>query len=209
MGLNAQNNQAGKVSYHVYQAFIALQAAGPLAGLLLNEPSKVQRTDGVPVDMSITNGSGKEMVLTAKLFFSKDFLLIVPLIGQGVYAEAVMFTYESLWFSVRARALGSFMSGIVAIIAGNVLGAYLDRNKIALKTRARSAFITILGLQGAWWIWATVLVTRFHYHTHVRSHGYRVTNIRQTEIVSQRMTGSTMALARRSRCSCFGWLGSS
>ena len=27
-----------------------------------------------------------------------------------------------MWFSVRARALGSFLSGIVAVTAGNMLG---------------------------------------------------------------------------------------
>ena len=131
-------------------------------GLLVNKPSKVQRKDGVRVDMSITNGNLRELRLTAKLFFSKEFLLIVPLIGQGVYTEAVMFTYESLWFSVRARALGSFLSGMVAMVAGNLLGAFLDRQKLALKTRARGAFFTVLGLQGAWWIWTTILVTDFH-----------------------------------------------
>lgn len=162
LGINAKNNQAGKVSYKVYLAFIALQALGPLMGLLVNKPSQVQRKDGVRVDMSITNGSLRELQLTAKLFFSKEFLLIVPLIGQGVYTEAVMFTYESLWFSVRARALGSFLSGIVAVVAGNLLGAFLDQQKLTLKTRARGSFFTVLGLQGAWWIWATVLVTDFN-----------------------------------------------
>lgn len=154
-------NEAGKVSFHVYQAFIALQALGPVAGLLLNKPERVQRQDGVPVSMRITNSITKELRLTAKLFFSKNFLLIVPLIGQSVYAEAVMFTFESLWFSVRARALGSFLSGIVAIIGGNLLGAYLDHEKLSLKARARSSFITILTLQGGWWTWATILVTNF------------------------------------------------
>ena len=161
LGVNAQNNQAGKVSYKVYLAFIALQALGPLVGLFVNKPSRVERKDGVRVDLSIVNGSLRELQLTAKLFFSKEFLLIVPLIGQGVYTEAVMFTYESLWFSVRARALGSFLSGFVAIVAGNLLGAFLDQQKIKPKTRARTSFITVLGLQGAWWIWATVLVTEF------------------------------------------------
>lgn len=97
-----------------------------------------------------------------RLFFSKNFLLIIPLIAQGVYTEAVMFTFQSLWFSVRARALGSFLSGIVAMAAGNLLGLFLDRTKIALKVRARTAFAVILTLQGAWWIWATILVTDFH-----------------------------------------------
>lgn len=162
LGVNAQNNQAGAVSYKVYLAFIALQALGPFVGLLVNKPSSVQRKDGIKVDMRITNTSLRELQLTARLFFSKEFLLIVPLIGQGVYTEAVMFTYESLWFSVRARALGSFLSGIVAIVAGNLLGAFLDQQKLMLKTRARGSFFAVLGLQGAWWIWATVLVTDFH-----------------------------------------------
>ncbi|KAG8529131.1 uncharacterized protein KY384_005766 [Bacidia gigantensis] len=162
LGLNAKANEAGKVSYTVYLIFIALQAAGPFVGLLVNKPSRVQRKDGVPVDMSITNNSWKELILTAKLFFSKEFLLIIPLIGQGVYTEAVMFTYASLWFTVRARALGSFLSGIVAIIAGNLLGAFIDRLSLPLKTRARGSFFVVLGLQGVWWIWATVLVTDFH-----------------------------------------------
>jgi hypothetical protein len=57
--------------------------------------------------------------------------------------------------------LGSFLSGIVAVIAGNIFGAWLDHTKVSLKTRVRSSFWTIVTLQGAWWIWATVLVHRF------------------------------------------------
>lgn len=162
LGLNVDRNEAGKVSYAVYLVFIALQALGPFVALLLNKPSKVQRKDGVPVNLSIGNSNWYEIKAITKLFFSRNFLLIVPLIGQGVYTEAVMFTFQSLWFSVRARALGSFLSGIVAIISGNILGAFLDYNKITLKNRARGAFITVLTLQGAWWVWATVLVTDFH-----------------------------------------------
>lgn len=45
---------------------------------------------------------------------------------------------------------------------GNLLGAYLDRTKIPLRTRTRNTFWLIVVLQGAWWLWATVLVTQFH-----------------------------------------------
>jgi len=100
VGINAHNGKAGKVSYVVYLVFIALQASGPLAGLLLNPPSKVERTDGVKVHLSIVDNPWYEIKATTKLFFSKSFLCIVPFIGQAVYTEAVMFTYES-----RKRAL--------------------------------------------------------------------------------------------------------
>lgn len=67
LGLNANNNHAGKVSYNVYLAFIALQALGPFAGLLLNKPSKVQRTDGVPVKLAITGSAGAELKANVKV----------------------------------------------------------------------------------------------------------------------------------------------
>lgn len=162
LGINATNNHAGKVSSSVYLVFIALQALGPFAGLLLNPPSKVQRTDGVPVHLSITDSNWREIKATAKLFCSRNFLLITPLIAQAVYSEAVMFTYQSLWFSVRVRALGSFVSGLVAMAAGNILGGFLDYKKISLPSRSRGAFFIVLGLQGCWWLWATILVTEFH-----------------------------------------------
>lgn len=94
LGINAHNNKAGKVSYNVYLAFIALQALGPFAGLLLNRPEKVQRTDGVKVKLNITQSSRSEIKAVTKLFFSQNFLLLVPLIAQGVYSEAVMFTFR-------------------------------------------------------------------------------------------------------------------
>lgn len=162
LGVNANRSTAGSVSYAVYIVFIALQACAPLAGLLLNTPSQVQRTDGLPVRLQIGNSPWFELKATSKLFISRNYLLIVPLICQAAYTEAVMFSYLSLWFSVRSRALGSFLSGVMALIAGNLLGAFLDQKRISLKSRSRGAFFTILGLQGGWWIWATILVTEFH-----------------------------------------------
>jgi len=163
LGLNANRNEAGAVSYGVYQVFIALQAAAPFAGLLLTAPSKVERTDGVTVSCGIPKNESSltELRATGKLFVSKGFLLIIPIIAQSVFAEAVFFTFEGLWFSVRARALASFLSGIVAMVAGNILGAYLDNQKIAARLRSRWSFAVLITLQGAWWIWGTILVTEF------------------------------------------------
>ncbi|KAI0849146.1 major facilitator superfamily domain-containing protein [Daldinia vernicosa] len=162
LGLNVNRNQAGKVSYTVYIIFIALQASGTLVAVLLNPPSKVQRRDGTPVQLVIYDNPWQEIKTTTRTFFTKKFLLIVLWIGQGVYSEAVFYTYNALWFSVRARALGSFLSGIVAVICGNLLGLWLDQHQISLKTRSRRAFAVIMTLQGAWWLWLTINVTEYH-----------------------------------------------
>lgn len=161
LGLNANNDQAGQVSYTVFLVFIAIQAAGPFIGFLLNSPGRVERKDGKKVDLTITQNPWKEIKATTKLFFTKKFLLLVLWIGNAVFSESVFFTYLAMWFSVRARALGSLMSGIVPVIGGNILGYWLDRDSISLKVRSRVAFWTLVIFQGAWWTWATVLVTRF------------------------------------------------
>ena len=148
LGLNADANEAGKVSYKVYLIFIALQALGPFVALLLNKPEQVERTDGRKVDLTILDDPILELRKMLASLLDKRFLLLVLFIAQAVYAEAVYFTYLSLWFSVRSRALGSFLSGIVAVIAGNMLGVWLDRTKISVKLRSRAGFFTITLLQG-------------------------------------------------------------
>ncbi|KAJ5243211.1 uncharacterized protein N7469_001538 [Penicillium citrinum] len=162
LGVNAKRASAGSVSYTVFIIFIVLQALGPFTGLLLNKPSKVQRKDGIPVQLHVNNSVAYELKATAKLFFNRKFLVIVPFICQAVYTEAVMFSYQGLWFSVRARALGSFLSGIIALIIGNLLGAFLDTKSISLKTRTRAAFFFVVAWQGMCWIWATVNTTEFN-----------------------------------------------
>ncbi|KAH7171232.1 major facilitator superfamily domain-containing protein [Dactylonectria macrodidyma] len=163
LGLNADRDEAGKVSYTVFLVFIAIQATGPLVALFLTKPEEVERKDGKKVELSILNNPWFEIRKTTSLFFTKKFLLILLFIGQAVFAEAVFFTYMSAWFTVRSRALGSFLAGIVAVSVGNVLGLWLDRTSVSLKTRTRGAFWGIVTLQGAWWTWATILVTRFRH----------------------------------------------
>lgn len=95
LGLNADNSEAGKVSYTVFLIFIAIQASGPFVALLLNQPHQVERKDGKKVDLSILSDPWQEIIRTTKLFFGKKFLLIVLFIGQAVFAEAIFFTYLS------------------------------------------------------------------------------------------------------------------
>jgi MFS family permease len=93
LGLNNDRDQAGKVTYTVYQIFIALQCLGPVVGLFLTRPHKVQRKDGKKVELAILERPWFEVKEMSKLFFTKKFLLILLWIGQAVFAEAVFFTY--------------------------------------------------------------------------------------------------------------------
>ncbi|PYI18926.1 DUF895 domain membrane protein [Aspergillus violaceofuscus CBS 115571] len=160
LGLNVHRNTAGSVSYAVFLVFVALQACGPVAGMLLTPPEKVQRRDGVRVQLRLAeDGVRAELKQTLRLLGARNVLLIVPLIAQAIYTEAVMFTYLDLWFSVRARALASFLSGCLALIAGNALGYVLDHARGSLKGKARGVFAVVMTLQGGVWVWATVITS--------------------------------------------------
>ncbi|GAA5962676.1 hypothetical protein JCM8115_005919 [Rhodotorula mucilaginosa] len=158
LGLSADRSTAGKVDPKVYLVFISIQAAGPFVAFLLPPPERVQRQDGIPVRLFVDTPILVELRETAKLFFTRRFLLIVPLITQAVFSESFNSTFLTLHFSVRARALGSFLSAVVCIIAGNLFGLLLDAKRWNLKTRARYAFlVAVVVLQGAWWTWSVVI----------------------------------------------------
>lgn len=183
LGLNSTRNEAGAVNPKVFLVFIALQAAGPFTAFFLPPPHKVQRTDGLPVKLFVDNPILVELKETAKLFFSKkvrpsrvdldeadaadeglersQFLLIVPLIAQAVFSESFNSTFLTLHYTVRARALGSFLSAVVSILAGNLFGLLLDAKRFNLQQRARYAFFLVMGLQGAWWTWSIVINNEF------------------------------------------------
>ena len=55
----------------------------------------------------------------------------------------------AVWFTVRSRALGSFVSGLAAAVAGNLMGRLLDNDRWSHRFRARTSFFVTITLQGA------------------------------------------------------------
>ncbi|KAL1688139.1 major facilitator superfamily domain-containing protein [Schizophyllum commune] len=153
LGVNAHRNEAGSVSYTVYLVFIALQCLAPIAGIFLTSPEKVQRRDGAKVNLQSKHSTWTELKLVFKLFIRPKFLLLIPLIANYIYTESVMFTYISLWFTVRSRALGSFVSGHAAAVAGNLMGRLLDNDCWSHRFCARTSFFMTVTLQGVLLAW--------------------------------------------------------
>lgn len=90
----SDNDQAGSVSYTVYLLFIAIQAAGPLVGMLLTPPSKVERKDGKKVSYClkenghITHASSEESLMTCPGFPRDTGKSIVGVEG---YCQALLY----------------------------------------------------------------------------------------------------------------------
>ena len=156
LGLDANRNTKGSVSSKVYLVFIALQCLGPFIAFLLSPPEKVQRVDGKRVRLYTDNSVLKELRETARFFIRKEFLLILPFVLQKMFPGPFFSTYETQFFSVRARALASFLGSVVSMFSGLLLGFLFDRKSVSNKNKARIGFCIIEILQGGIFIWSTI-----------------------------------------------------
>ncbi|CAO1613788.1 unnamed protein product [Sympodiomycopsis kandeliae] len=164
LGLNADNNAKGSIATNTYIVFIVIQCLGPAVALLLSSPHKVQRKDRTPVKLNLEGSVKSECLAVARLLCRKEVYLILPLIWTATFSESLTSTYNVTYFTVRSRALGGFLSAILAMIANYILGFYLDWQKFSINTRGKSAFITVYTLVGATWIAAIVAMNWLHRH---------------------------------------------
>ncbi|TNY19311.1 DUF895 domain membrane protein [Rhodotorula diobovata] len=161
LGLNAKGNKIGSISQVTYYVFIALQCVAPLVALFLVNPSRVQRKDRTPVRMERHVGFVTEMKEMWSLMCRREVLWLLPISLYAQWTSPYINSYLSLYFTVRARALGSLIIAILGVISNFLLGAFLDNTRFSKKARARGAYLIIMFTLGGVWIWATVIQLRF------------------------------------------------
>lgn len=164
LGLNAKNNEKGSISTNTYIVFIVLQVLGPLVALTLSSPGKVQRKDRTPVRLNLTGSIKSECVAVARLLCRREVYLLLPLIWTATFSESLTSTYNVTYFTVRSRALGSFLSAVVAMISNYILGFFLDWQRPSINTRGKAAYFSVYTLVGATWIAAIVAMNWLHRH---------------------------------------------
>lgn len=162
LALNYDNSEAGSISTNTYLVFVALQCLGPFCAMLLSPPHKVQRADKTPVYLHIESSTSRELKLMWKTITQPKVLLLLPIIWQSTWSEALIGTYAVNYFTVRSRALGSLLSAVTASLSNYALGFFLDWKKPAVNTRAKSSFIVIYTLQAGWWAWAIYIMNKYH-----------------------------------------------
>ncbi len=131
------------------------------------ESNKVQRDDGTWMETSNSRIHWKiELRAMWKNLSSKSILLLIPLFWYFGWIQAYPGTYLATYFTVRSRALGSFLSAVVGSLATWLGGSLVDipwtKNR---KVRALTAWFLIALLNSATWIWAVIIQNEYR-HTH-------------------------------------------
>ncbi|ORY77182.1 hypothetical protein BCR35DRAFT_332575, partial [Leucosporidium creatinivorum] len=82
---------------------------------------------------------------------------LLPLFFASWFYWGYASTFLTLYFSVRARALASFLSAICGVIATTILGFFLDSQRISLRNRARYGALFTCTFFSGMLIWALVV----------------------------------------------------
>ncbi|BGP03610.1 Major Facilitator Superfamily protein [Rhodotorula toruloides] len=164
LGLNAKGNKIGAIGRETYYVFIALQAFAPFVAVLLSNPPQVQRKDRTPVKMENHIGLKAELKEVWDTLTRREVLWLVPVSLFAQWPSSYVNTFFSLYFTVRARALGSLLIAILSVIGNVLLGFWLDNKRVSKKIKTRVAFVGLMTIFGGVFIWLTILQTRFLKH---------------------------------------------
>ncbi|OTA62750.1 DUF895 domain membrane protein [Hypoxylon sp. EC38] len=162
LGLNNKANYRGQVGYETYLGFIAIQCLGCLFALLLSNPEKVQRDDGTRIEAPRGIYWRTELREMWRLMRSKSILLLTPLFWYFGWIQAYPGTYFATYFTVRSRALGSFLGAVVSTFATWLGGTLVDIHWAKKRqTRAICTYILIALLNTMTWIWAVYIQNEY------------------------------------------------
>ncbi|RMD40580.1 hypothetical protein DV735_g4542, partial [Chaetothyriales sp. CBS 134920] len=162
LALNHNVNHRGKVGYQTYLAFIAIQCLGFFFGLLLSNPEQVVRDDGTRISAPRGIHWRTEFKEMWRLVRSKSILLLIPLFWYYGWIQAYPGTYLARYFTVRSRALGSFLYAVVGTISTWLTGSLVDLpwNK-SRQTRAVATYAMIALINSGTWIWAVYIQNEY------------------------------------------------
>ncbi|KZV65317.1 MFS general substrate transporter [Peniophora sp. CONT] len=155
-GLNHSVSSTGAVSLETYLVLIGIMCAGPIISQLISSPEKVQRKDGVKIELRKTTLT-ETLSEFWKVISNKNMLLLAPLMFTSWFYGSYIGTLETIYYTVRTRSLMAFLIPCGDVAGGFLVGAFLDNKKISVAKRARISFCVLMGCNLLCWIWAAIL----------------------------------------------------
>ncbi|KAL2193370.1 major facilitator superfamily domain-containing protein [Corynascus similis CBS 632.67] len=146
LSMNVRSSERGKVGYTTYLVLIALQCLGLPLAFLVSPPEKVIHSDGTRGRVVAKNTTFKEELRkTWKLLKRKQMFLLVPILVGFQWNGTYLGIYMTKYFSVRARTLGSLVSGISATFANIFWGWFYDLKYFRRPTLAKVCWFFFVG----------------------------------------------------------------
>ncbi|KAK5797324.1 hypothetical protein VI817_003615 [Penicillium citrinum] len=160
LALNVNTAQKGKVAYSTYLGLVAISSLGAPFALLLSQPQDVIRSNGTKIPYMKTTSFAIESRAIWKQFKNKQLLLLIPVFLAGQFGTTYQGNYLTTYFTVRSRALASFLTAVVGAAANILTGLLLDCNYFSRSFRSKAVYTIVLVFVTASWVWNAITETK-------------------------------------------------
>ncbi|KOS42105.1 hypothetical protein ACN38_g7011 [Penicillium nordicum] len=160
LALNVNTAHVGKVTYTTYLGLVAISSLGAPFALLLSQPQDVIRSNGTKIPYMKKTSLSVEARAIWKQLRNKYMLLLIPVFLAGQFGATYQGNYLTTYFSVRSRALASFLTAVVGAAANISTGLFLDLKFLSRGTRSKIVYIFVLVFVTASWVWNAVVETK-------------------------------------------------
>ncbi|OJI99498.1 hypothetical protein ASPVEDRAFT_50930 [Aspergillus versicolor CBS 583.65] len=160
LAINVKTAHTGKVSYTTYLGLVAISALGAPFALLLSQPQDVIRSNGTKIPYMKRTSVAIESRAIWKQLKNKYMLLLIPVFLAGQFGSTYQGNYLTTYFTVRSRALASFLTAVVGALANMLTGIVLDLKFVSRETRSKLVYIVVLVFVTAAWTWNAIVQTK-------------------------------------------------
>ncbi|KAJ5313488.1 uncharacterized protein N7443_000372 [Penicillium atrosanguineum] len=156
LALNINTAHVGKVTYTTYLGLVAISCLGAPFALLLSQPQDVIRSNGTKIPYMKNTTLGIEFRGIWRQLRNKYMLLLIPVFLAGQFGVTYQGNYLTSYFTVRSRALASFLTAVVGATANISTGIILDLKYVSREARSKAVYVFVLVFVTAAWIWNAV-----------------------------------------------------
>ncbi|KAJ5236220.1 hypothetical protein N7489_006311 [Penicillium chrysogenum] len=160
LALNVNTAHVGKVTYTTYLGLVAISSLGAPFALLLSQPQDVIRSNGTKIPYMKKTSFAIEARAIWKQLSNKYMLLLIPVFLAGQFGTTYQGNYLTTYFTVRSRALASFLTAVVGASANVVTGIFLDLKFLSRETRSKVVYIFVLVFVTGSWTWNAIVETK-------------------------------------------------
>lgn len=163
---NYHNTHGSTIATDTFLVFVAIEACGLPISLLISPSEKVRRQDGTSIRMSPPLPWREEFKIVWQTVIQPRSLWLSPYFFYSFFYGAVLGTYLTLNFDVRARALSSLVVPISIIVFVYSFGVLLDYKSWSQRKRAVTAYIVVTIPTLASFTWLMVNQVNHNKHGH-------------------------------------------
>ncbi|KAJ6137947.1 Major facilitator superfamily domain general substrate transporter [Penicillium samsonianum] len=160
LALNVNAAHVGKVTYTTYLGLVAISSLGAPFALLLSQPQDVIRSNGTKIPYMKKTSLSIEARAIWKQLSNKYMLLLIPVFLAGQFGATYQGNYLTTYFTVRSRALASFLTAVVGATANVLTGIFLDLKFLSRETRSKVVYIFVLVFVTGSWTWNAIVETK-------------------------------------------------